>query len=258
MRPQPYIGITGFTHHDQVSEVLNSSLAGNTDRLVMAGVLVSNRTLRGETNKWPNRYPRPELLKNIFPRFKCLLNLIHFNTKEPENLLDDMCKAQDIVGVNCDGFQLNIAWPDPKVLEKYKTKAQFRRKVVVLQCGSKAIEEVGRNSVRLALKVKEYAGLIDYVLVDPSGGYGKEFDCHFAFNCFRHLMEHAPDVGAGIAGGLHAENVSDMLTALLQRFEFSIDAEGKLRNKDDHLDMVLASDYLRKADRLFRELKRAA
>lgn len=256
MRPQPYIGITGFTHRDQINAIVHDALPLDTDRLVMAGVLVSNRTLRGETSKWPNRYPKVEKLKDIFPRYTCLLSLIHFNTNEPEKLLDDMCKAQDFTGPNCDGFQLNIAWPDPKVLEHYKAKAQFRNKTIVLQVGNKAFDEVERRVVKLAYKVLEYQGLIDYVLVDPSGGLGKEFDCDFASDCFNFLRK-VPDVGFGIAGGLHPNNL-ERLRPLLKDFEFSIDAESKLRNTEDHLDMAVSSLYLHKADHLFREFNQAA
>lgn len=256
MRPQPYIGITGFTHRDQINAVVHDALPADTDRLVMAGLLVSNRTLKGETNKWPNRYPRPELLKNIFPRYNCLLNLIHFNTKEPEKLLDDMVRAQDMVGPNCDGFQLNIAWPDPRILEQYK-KTAFRNKVVVLQCGGKAIEEVGKAS-NLAMRLRFYDGLADYVLVDPSGGYGKDFNYAAMYSMLEWLYRDAPKkMGIGIAGGLSPDNL-DRLRPLLEEFEFSIDAEGKLRHPDDTLDMATASNYLRKADSLFRERKQAA
>lgn len=258
MRPQPYIGITGFTHRDQINAVVHDALPVDTDRLVMAGVLVSNRTLRGETNKWPNRYPKPEGLKDIFPRYNCLLNLIHFNTKEPDKLLDDMCKAQDLAGPNCDGFQLNIAWPDKKVLEQYKTRAQFKRKVVVLQCGARAIQEAGSPG-NLGLRLHQYDGLIDYVLLDPSGGLGKEFHEAEMHAMLYYAREYTWPItfGLGVAGGFHAGNL-ERLQPLLKEFDLSIDAEGKLRGQDDHLDMAAASLYLRKADQLFRQYRKAA
>ena len=111
----------------------------------------------------------------IFRGYRNLLNLIHFNTKEPEKLFDDMCLAQDLAGPNCHGFQLNIAWPDKRVLERYKKYALFHHKTIVLQCGGNALREVG-SPFNLGLRLRDYEGLVDYVLVDPSGGLGKEFD----------------------------------------------------------------------------------
>ncbi len=256
MRPQPYIGITGFMSRKEVNWVLMPFIE-KIDRPIMVGVLVSSRTLRGEANKWPNRYPKPEVLRELFPAYGNLLNLIHFNTKEPDSLLYDMCLAQDLAGPNCHGFQLNIAWPDKKVLEDYKAKAQFRQKTIVLQCGAKAIKEAG-SPFDLGLRLKQYEGLIDYVLLDPSGGLGQDFHEAEMAAMLYYVRENASiDLGIGIAGGLHPENL-ERLRPLASRFEFGIDAEGKLRNADDHLDLPKAALYLQNADRLFREYKQAA
>ncbi len=255
MRPQPYIGVTGFMLRQEVDWVLKT-LPEDFGRLVMIGVLVSGKTLHGQPNKWPNRYPKGEVLKTLFPDNRHALNLIHFNTKEPERLLYDMCLAQDLCGSNCHGFQLNIAWPDKKVLQDYKAKAQFHHKTIVLQVGGKALDEMGRHPTRVMARVQEYAGLVDYVLIDPSGGLGKEFELSLARN-YLERQNIAPDVGFGIAGGLHGENI-ERLRELASKYEFSIDAEGKLRNEDDHLDVLKTALYLQNAGKLFRELKQAA
>lgn len=158
MRPRPCIGITGFTARKQI-DWLFDSLPKNFSRPVMVGVLVSGKTLHGQPNKWPERYPKAEVLKTLFPSNENALNLIHFNTKEPQNLFEDMCLAQDLAGPNCHGFQLNIAWPDRKVLEDYRNKAPFRQKTIVLQCGGKVLDAVARNPSMLAERVRVYEGL---------------------------------------------------------------------------------------------------
>lgn len=53
---KPYIGITGFMSRDEVEEVL-TVFPENSTRKLMVGVLASEKTLHGPTNKWPNRYP---------------------------------------------------------------------------------------------------------------------------------------------------------------------------------------------------------
>ncbi|MBP7770701.1 MAG: hypothetical protein KA066_02195 [Candidatus Pacebacteria bacterium] len=257
MRPKPYIGITGFTARSQINAVLGNGLPAVTDQLVMVGLLISSRTMRGETNKWPNRYPKPGDLEHVFVNDKRLLNLIHFNTniKDLPFLLDHMRVAQELAGPACNGFQLNIAWPDPEVLEKYK-KAPGGNNTIVLQCGRKAIEEAG-NVHGLATRLRRYDGLADYVLVDPSGGLGKDFNYADMYATLETLFCDAPQtMGIGIAGGLSPDNL-DRLRPLLEEFEFSIDAEGNLRDADDHLDITVASSYLRESVQLYRECGQA-
>lgn len=258
-RSEPYIGITGFTTADEINAVLDV-LPHGTNRQVMVGVLVSSKTLRGIPNKWPHRYPKPEKLSQIFTERREVLNLFHFNTKEPEHLLEDMLLAQSMAGPNCHGFQLNIAWPDREVLKQYrdrKPEHASQRGVVVLQVGGKALDECGRDATKIAKRVHEYEYLADYVLIDPSGGIGQEFDVDFARRCFIELESQTTYMGYGIAGGLHAGNL-DRLKPLLDDFSFSIDAEGKLRNAEDDLDVKTARAYLTGADALFAEHKRVA
>jgi hypothetical protein len=259
MRPQPYIGITGFMTTGEINEVLDV-LPRGTNRQVMVGVLVSSKTLRGIPNKWPQRYPKPDELSQIFTERREALNLLHFNTKEPEHLLEDMLLAQSMAGPNCHGFQLNIAWPDKEVLKQYRNRKPehaSQRGVVVLQVGGKALDECGRDAAKIAARVHEYEYLADYVLIDPSGGIGQEFDVDFARQCFIELESQTTYMGYGIAGGLHVGNL-DRLTSLLGDFSFSIDAEGKLRNTEDNLDVAVARAYLSGADALFAEHKKAA
>ena len=56
----------------------------------------------------------------------------------------------------------------------------------------------------------------------------------------------APDLGLVVAGGLHAGNIDELLSPLLPRWaNVSIDAEGRLRDADDVLDLGAAVSYLR-------------
>lgn len=255
MRPQSYIGITGFMSREEVDGVL-SVLPDDTDRLVMIGVLASGKTLRGEPNKWPRRYPKVDEVWSIFPRNRNTLNLIHFNTKEPALLLEDMLYTHRLAGPHCHGFQLNLAWPDRDVLASYRRQADFKRKTIVLQCGGGALEQIDWKAEKLVERVREYDGVVDYMLIDPSGGAGKDFDAAFASSCFASLsMEGPASIGMGIAGGLHGGNIIRKLSGLLLDHDFSIDAEGKLRTQSDDLDVKAAMMYLKTGDALYNLYK---
>jgi hypothetical protein len=250
MRPRSYIGVTGIMNRAE-ADALMSVVPRDSGVLVMLGLLMSSKSIRGEPNKWPKRYPKLEGIGKIFPDHPNALNLIHFNTKSPERLYDDMCLAQDLAGPNCHGFQLNIAWPDKKVLRQYK-KTLFRHRTIVLQCGGKALDEMGRNPERIAERVREYGSSIDYVLIDPSGGFGMEFNGTFAEECLDALASAVPDVGLGIAGGLQSRNVRDKLWRFLAAHEFSWDAEGRLRTAEDDLDIDAAMFYVRNSIPLYK------
>lgn len=83
----PYIGVTGFMTRVEVRAVLETVPAGSKYRL-MVGVLMSSKTLRGEQNKWPGRYPKRETVPKIFVDDPRTFNLVHYATDNPDALCD--------------------------------------------------------------------------------------------------------------------------------------------------------------------------
>ncbi|MDO8571756.1 MAG: hypothetical protein Q7R79_03695, partial [bacterium] len=97
--------------------------------------------------------------------------------------------------------------------------------------------------------VKTYEQLIDYVLLDPSGGTGKMFDPRVERTYLDKLADLG--VGLGVAGGLSPSTLH-LLQPLINDYpNLCIDAEGRLRNQDDQLDLTVAGSYLQKAYELF-------
>lgn len=245
---KPYIGITGFMSLGDTLYVLKV-VPANTDRMVMVGVLASLKTMRGIQNKWPNRYPTMDKIVGIFPDHPQALNLIHYNTKEKETLGDQLVAMTGFGGVNMHGFQLNIAWPALDVLAEYK-KA-YPAKQIVLQVGGHAFGMVGHSPDQLAARVAEYDEVAEYVLLDPSGGYGKPFDPERARDYLLALEAKNLGMGLGVAGGLSPTTL-DLVEPLAREFpDLSIDAEGRLRTQEDHLDLAVSSEYLHKAYAMF-------
>ncbi|MFA6515036.1 MAG: hypothetical protein WCT42_02095 [Candidatus Paceibacterota bacterium] len=250
MKKKPYIGITGFMSPEEVSDTLKGINFQKANRLLMVGVLASSKSLKGITNKWPGRYPSISEMENIFLDNENCLNLVHFNTKEPENLLSQLLEVTDYSGENFNGFQLNIAWPSVRVLEAYKKF--YEKKCIVLQIGGDAFNEVSHSPQKLADKVhREYADLIDYVLLDPSDGTGKPFDPIIAKNYLEALGAKRNNFGLGVAGGLSPTTLN-LVEPLVKDFpELCIDAEGRLRTIEDELDVQIAIDYVQKSLKLF-------
>lgn len=245
---KPYIGITGFMSLGDTLSVLGA-LPANTDRLVMVGVLASLKTMRGIQNKWPNRYPAMDKIASIFPNHPRALNLIHYNTKEKDTLGDQLVAMTKFGGANMQGFQLNIAWPSLDVLRGYRK--EYPMKQIVLQIGGHAFETVNHSPEQLASRITEYAEVAEYVLLDSSGGLGKPFDPERARDYLLALKAQNLGVGLGVAGGLSPTTIN-LIEPLAKEFpDLSIDAEGRLRTQEDHLDLNVASEYLRKALTIF-------
>lgn len=246
---KPYVGITGFMSQDEVLNVLKIVPVNIKSRLIMVGVLASSKTIQGIPNKWPNRYPLADKIAGIFPDDPRVLNLIHFNTKEPDTLLCQLIAATELGGENLHGFQLNIAWPSPDAIKAYK-KVHLTKQIV-LQIGGHAFEMVNNSPRLLVAKIAEYEGLIDYALLDPSCGYGKPLDSERIREYLDALMEKSFDIGLGAAGGLSPTTLH-LIKPLAKEFpRLSLDAEGLLRTPEDRLNIELSKEYLRKALLMF-------
>ena len=248
---KPYIGITGFMTQAEVETALRV-IPIDSSRLIMVGVLVSHKTLGGQLNRWPNRYPIIIAgdLTDIFVGDRRALNLVHFNTHN-EHFGDELLRIERM-SLDLMGFQLNIAWPSAREIEVYRLGV-FGTKTIVLQLGSKAMAICDNSPAGIAAKLAtDYPrGLIDYVLIDPSGGFGQPFDPDFARQCLRAIRDKDFNAGLGVAGGL-GPNTLHLVEPLIEEFpDLSIDAEGQLRDEQDHLDLVKAKDYLQCALRLF-------
>ena len=243
----PYIGITGFTTRDEVSAVL-ASLPESPARLLMCGVLLSNALLSGDASDAPNRCPHPDAIAGIFSDDPRCLNLIHYRPQPGSNLAVALTRASEVGGPNCHGVQINatrgVPWPDPAALVEYLERSQPCR--IVLQAGREAMASVAGDPARLAQRCAEYAGIVTDVLVDASEGLGLPLDAARSAQYLEALSDAAPDLGLVVAGGLHAGNIDELLSPLLPRWaNVSIDAEGRLRDADDRLDIEAAVGYLR-------------
>lgn len=246
MRPQPYIGVTGFMARDEVLSILSGVPAG---RLLMVGVLASSKTLRGEQNSWPNRFPLTSEIQQIFVPDPRALNLIHFSTDDQVTLETQLEQAIYLGGPAFNGFQLNMVWPDPNKLRAVLSNRNLR---IVLQIGSTAFRKVDEDPNHLAIRLDDYVGLATDILFDLSGGHGKEIDAARVLPVLRAVRARHPNLGLGVAGGLSAESIH-LIEPIIRDFpDVSTDAEGKIRDDvGSKLNLQKTARYIGKATRAF-------
>lgn len=233
-----YLGITGFTRKEEVEEILSALPATTPPTSIMIGVLASQKTLYGGRNKYPNRYPCVTDIASIFCRDKRALNLIHYHTPAKDNdLLAELETLKGFGGPLMHGFQLNIAWPNPLTVEKYVQKYPFQK--IVLQVGANAMQLVEHDPDELARRLKAYDGLISSVLLDMSGGRGEILDPAQLGD----FLDRLNGFSIAVAGGLCTEHLPVIRPLLEQHPHLSIDAEGKLRDEHDVLDLTETKAY---------------
>ena len=244
--PAPYIGITGFTTPAEVAAVTGALPACPT-RLLMCGVLLSNALLSGQSSAAPNRCPPPDAIAGIFAADPRCLNLVHYRPRAGANLAGALARVSDIGGPNCHGVQINATrgapWPEPAALAEYRERCRPRR--IVLQVGREAMAAAEHNPAEIARRCAAYAGIITDVLVDASEGLGRPLDAERTARYLDAIASAAPGLGLVAAGGLHAGNLAELLGPLLPDWGsiISIDAEGRLRDEDDRLDIGAARAY---------------
>ena len=250
----PYIGITGFCSRSEVETVL-AAVPAELNRLLMCGVLLSNALLSGEPGDAPNRCPAPDAIAGIFSDDPCCLNLVHYRPPPGANLADALARATAMGGPHCHGVQINATrgapWPDPDALAAYRERCHPSR--IVFQAGREAMESANHDPDELARRCAAYSGLVTDVLVDASEGLGLPLDAARSIAYLEAIRAAAPELGLVVAGGLHAGNIAELLSPLLPHWSaVSIDAEGRLRDEDDRLDLGMARAYRVAAARMLR------
>jgi len=256
MKAKPYVGITGPVSINEVESIIRDfhevGYTMGANHIPMLGFLVSYKSLNNQpiqNKRYPPLNSLKELLMNADDR---VLRIIHYNTREPglAEQIQTLFNKEDFYNDNlCRAIQFNIVWPDVKEVDKIKRSMPDL--TMVLQLSQKATEN--KTDREIVNKTKEYGAAIDYVLIDPSGGQGKEFDLEKSVNLHDEISARCPLITVGFAGGFVGDNVYPKVKSIIKKIgrnDFCIDAEGGLRDKlsenygDDLLNMDKVKKYL--------------
>lgn len=222
----PYIGVAGFMTPEEVTDALRWVRRGS-DRRLMVGVLMDPRTLAGQANERPARYPKREAVSGIFPNDPRTLNLVHYRTgsDHPDPLSVQLEEITELAGPNLDGIQ--IIMPRPPVSELRAYAQAHPDMVLVLQISSRTLAQMS-SATQFAEIVGQYIPVIDAVLLDPNDGRVMPFNSGMAAECLRAVGEHAV-LGIGIKGDFGPDSLH-VFDPLIPEFpHLSVDVEEWLR-----------------------------
>ena len=257
-RPIPYIGITDFTHYDQVKAMLqafHSHLPRSRfcRRKLHVGVMMSAKTLRGIPTRWADVFPPAESIAQIFTSFHSYNCLHYADYGYDEELAESLSRAIGYGGIGMNALQLDMIWPDPNeiALALYDSRKQLE---VILQLNENAIHIANDDPREVVERLEDYGDTIQRVLLDKSMGRGVGMDSEGLIPFIDAITEKLPNLGIGVAGGLGPDTLNQVEPLVKAYPDLSIDAQSKLRPSGDAmdpLDLEMAKLYLVRAIEMF-------
>ncbi len=235
---KPYVGVTGPASSEEVSGLLDifksSGLSHSSRHMPMIGFLVSYKSLEFGYNPGDMRYPKIKDLAGLLSKADGeAFTTIHYNTKTPSHLYDEVRSVLETDGIYdssvCEGLQINVAWPPKDQVDMIRMK--FSDLKTILQLPKSATSDMAVDDIAYRV-VHDYPDM-EYILIDPSGGRGEEFDVSNSALLYKKLKDVGFSGAIGLAGGLSGDNVSSVIDAVIKTTgsrDFSIDAEGRLRD----------------------------
>ena len=239
-RPTGYIGITGFRTVEEVRQI-NDHVSRLPVGYFMFGITSSNKRLADPTSQGgtsPRLLDINSLVKEIDTHN---LPMIHYySSNSQEQLADEVVALFDYCRLDnyCVGLQINALWPLPHQIENMRKafEPQFK---ITMQLPQAALVA---NNDQIIKRLREYDGLIQYVLIDPSGGLGVDFNAVKAGELMLEINNQFDSITPGVAGGFSDDNVKKRIAQIKgvtlcnhchqgRLLDYSIDAQGKLRDK---------------------------
>jgi len=161
--------------------------------------------------------------------------------------IDFLFQNVDVSGIETIALQFNMNLPSHEDLESISKK--YPKLDIVYQLTNKTKSDIDSQLNVL----KNYDSLIDYIIIDDSLGVGKELCVQNSINTYFGIKKEFPKMKVIFAGGLKGSNVDEVINTLrneLGNNDFSIDAEGGLRDKrgkgygNDWFNLEKMKDYI--------------
>ncbi|HUC95635.1 MAG TPA: hypothetical protein VMR76_01595 [Candidatus Saccharimonadia bacterium] len=253
IRPQPYIGISGIARYEQHEDIVDLAIRERLDLLgyfIMIGVQATGKT---QVLDVPNKrgqmwHPVGDTIAEAAGNEDSGLTKPYIHaffdgeTELAQGVINVMRRTRHYVR----GFQFNgLAWVDHDYRPfLHGFKEDYPDQSIILQAGSLTLDNHSSSEVAASLETMP----VDYMLVDPSGGYGREMDVTRVRSYVDEVYQRQIPISVGVSGGLEAQNVEELIGPLMGEYPgLSCDAEGRLRKGPEGLtvlDMEAVEAYI--------------
>lgn len=199
------------------------------------GLLMSEKTgLLGVPNRHGQVYPDFATTERIVTASELgewpeLGIVLHYNTDNPDQIAGQLERALAPIAQGIDGVQVNgLNFEQARSLQRLKDV--YPNIPIIMQIHSGLLRQY--NPAELAASVADCPPL-DYVWLDASGGEGKTLQPNDLLPYIAELAAKT-NVGIGLAGGLDANNVTNVLPPLLAiEASLSWDAQSGVQHRDE-------------------------
>ncbi len=248
----PYVGITDFTIFEQVRAMalaFNDYKHHESNRRLHVGVMMSRKTLMGESSRYTKVFPPKESIAEIFGSDDTINCLHYADYGCDSHLFSNLIKAIRFGGTGIHALQLDMTWPNPVTIAS-AVHSSGKAIEIILQIGRDAMIEIEQNPNELVRRLASYGDVIHRVLLDVSMGSGILLNPGSTLRLMRVIRHELPNLKMVVAGGL-GPNTVGIIKPIVEEFpDVSIDAQSRLRPSGSNLDPIdwnMASTYLYEA-----------
>ncbi len=238
-----YVGITDFASSKDSILTLEffseqCQRLGITDRKLMVGVMMSYKTSHNMPSSWAPCWPTTHNIHNIFINHPLAFNTLHYADYDGFTLPRDLYQAVKYGGENLHALQLDMIWPDSKIVDYVKN--MYPNLKIVLQVGPQAFEKVRHDPRILGERLRLlYGESVDYVLLDASAGRGKPFLAQDLVPYINAIKNADDRFNIAVAGGLGPGKIVELIKLVAIFGDcLSWDAQGGLRPSGDAHDPI--------------------
>ena len=255
LKPKPYVGVSGIAtkeQHKQIYDISEKERLGRFGHFVMIGVQATNKTQILEIENKRGRMWHPVGDQIVRASFSDETELtrpyVHCFFEDDRELERGLNIIMNRTSEWCRGLQINgLQWLDvdyKPLLNRFIQ--QYPSQSIILQANGSFLDKHSPKDVTRGLKSMP----VDYVLLDPSGGFGKRMNMEEIQPFVDEIYQEQLNIGVGIAGGLEASNLEELFGPLLDVYaDLSCDAEGRFRKgPKEHtvIDLDAVKKYLKK------------
>jgi hypothetical protein len=262
-----YTGVCDVTSPDDVRRILAQLKESRADpnRRLMVGIMTHPAVINPDAPLSDEvraaikaEFPAAEDIASAFIDDPDVMNTIHYadlygpdgprKAGEAPDLLKNLELCVEYGGDYLDAIQLDLVWPDPDALGKFR--ANHPDIELVLQLGKFSFGDSEIDVSKVIDNLNKYDKIIDHVLLDLSMGKGRQMtdsDVEELKKLMRVIQDSRPDIGLAVAGGLGAESETsdsnssvysmNSLREISKDFPgISIDAQGGLKAEGTRRD----------------------
>lgn len=261
MNHKPYVGVAGFMTTEEMFRAIET-VPARSSHVLAIGILTSAKTLRGEPNKYPARYPKVDDIAGLVAHGKDVVAtnqlpvefIAHYAVGDIKDVELELERLGQLVrDAKFDGVQLNVPphWAGSAEL-RGAILSWLQRMRVIVQIRFPRHGDPLVDVVDAALGAATNANVTD-ILLDASAGNGVELNSIWASMMIHAIrgrlrIHESMPLGLNVAGGLRPGKLGTVYSLMTVHGPLGFDVESGVRLPGtDKMSIQALQQYLREA-----------